>query len=62
MPKKEPMSDAELEAFEASQDFEVLLVQSAHEVNAGKTCKVSIPVAVRESAGLSRMKIEQAED
>lgn len=37
MPQKKPMSDAELAAFEASQDFEALLVQSAREMGAGKT-------------------------
>lgn len=37
MPQKKPMSDAELAAFEASQDVEALLVQSAREMGAGKT-------------------------
>lgn len=36
MPYKKPMSDAELAAFEASQDFEALLVQSAREMGAQK--------------------------
>lgn len=55
MPQKKPMSDAELAAFEASQDFEALLVQSAREMGAGKTRKVYTPVvAARENAGLSQ--------
>ncbi len=55
MPQKKPMSDAELAAFEASQDFEALLVQSAQEMGAGKTRKVYTPVvAARENAGLSQ--------
>ncbi|MDP9989804.1 putative transcriptional regulator [Variovorax boronicumulans] len=49
------MSDAELTAFEAGQDFEALLVQSAREMGAGKTRKVYTPVvAARENAGLSQ--------
>ena len=55
MPQKKPMSDAELAAFEASQDFDALLVQSAREMGAGKTRKVYTPVvAARENAGLSQ--------
>ncbi|MGJ7498259.1 helix-turn-helix domain-containing protein [Variovorax sp. RT4R15] len=55
MPQKKPLSDAKLAAFEASQDFEALLVQSAREMGAGKTRKVYTPVvAARESAGLSQ--------
>lgn len=54
MPQKKPLSDAELAAFEAGQDFEALLVQSAREMGAGKTRKVYTPVgAARENAGLS---------
>ncbi|MDQ0045021.1 hypothetical protein [Variovorax boronicumulans] len=34
MTQKKPMSDAELAAFEASQDFEALLVQSVREMGA----------------------------
>ncbi|WP_194274080.1 hypothetical protein [Variovorax paradoxus] len=48
------MSDAELAAFEASQDFDALLAQSAREMGDGATCKVDMPVvAVHEKAGLS---------
>jgi putative transcriptional regulator len=55
MSLKKPMSDAELAAFEASHDFAALLVQSAHEMGAEKTCKVYTPVvATRENAGLSQ--------
>lgn len=55
MPQKKPMSDAELAAFEASQDFDALLAQSAREMGAGKTRKVYTPVvAARENAGLSQ--------
>jgi putative transcriptional regulator len=55
MPRKKPLSDAELAAFEAGQDFEALLVQSAREMGAGKTRKVYTPVvAARENAGLSQ--------
>ena len=55
MPQKKPLSDAELAAFEAGQDFEALLVQSAREMGAGKTRKVYTPVgAARENAGLSQ--------
>lgn len=55
MPQKKPMSDVELAAFEASQDFEALLVQSAREMGAGKTRKVYTPVvAARENTGLSQ--------
>lgn len=55
MPQKKPMSDAELAAFEASQDFEALLVQSAREMGAGKLRKIYTPVvAAREKAGLSQ--------
>lgn len=60
MPQKKPMSDAELAAFEASQDFEALLVQSAREMGAGKTRKVYTPVvAARENAGLSQAGFAQ---
>jgi putative transcriptional regulator len=44
MPQKKLMSDAELAAFEASYDFEALLVQSAREMGARKTRKVYTPV------------------
>ncbi|MEP6723729.1 MAG: helix-turn-helix domain-containing protein, partial [Variovorax sp.] len=55
MPQKKPLTDAELVAFEAGQDFEALLVQSAREMGAGKTRKVYTPVvAARENAGLSQ--------
>ncbi|MET3496466.1 helix-turn-helix domain-containing protein [Variovorax boronicumulans] len=55
MPQKKPLTNAELEAFEASQDFEALLVQSAREMAAGKTRTVYTPVvAAREAAGLSQ--------
>jgi len=55
MSRKKLMSDAELAAFEASHDFEALLVQSAREMGAGKTRKVYTPVvAARENAGLSQ--------
>ena len=54
MPQVEPMSDAELAAFEASQDFDALLAQSAREMSDGKTRKVDTPVvAAHEKAGLS---------
>ena len=54
MPQVEPMSDAELTAFEASQDFDALLAQSAREMGDGATCKVDMPVvAAHEKAGLS---------
>jgi putative transcriptional regulator len=46
MSHKKSLSDAELAAFEASQDLEVLLVQSAREMGAGKTRKVYTPVVV----------------
>lgn len=60
MPQKKPMNDAELAAFEASQDFEALLVQSAREMGAGKTRKVYTPVvAARENAGLSQAGFAQ---
>ncbi len=55
MPRKKPMSDAELAAFEARQDFEALLLQSAREMGAGKTRKSYTPiVAARENTGLSQ--------
>jgi len=55
MPQKKPMSDAELAVFEVGRDFEVLLVQSAREMGAGKTRKVYTPlVAARENTGLSQ--------
>ena len=55
MPQKKPMSDAKLAAFEASQDLEALLVQSAREMGAGKMRKVYTPVvAPRENSGLSQ--------
>ncbi|WP_341889329.1 hypothetical protein [Variovorax sp. YR752] len=48
------MSDAELAAFEASQDFDALLAQSAREMSNGKTRKVDTPVVTaHEKAGLS---------
>ena len=54
MPQKQPMSDAELAAFEASQDFDALLAQSAREMGDGKTRKVDTPVVrAHEKAGLS---------
>lgn len=40
MSHKKSLSDAELAAFEASHDFEALLVQSAREMDAGKTRRV----------------------
>ncbi|MBT2305034.1 helix-turn-helix domain-containing protein [Variovorax paradoxus] len=60
MPQKKPLSDAELAAFEAGQDFEALLVQSAREMGAGKTRKVYTPVvAARENAGLSQARFAE---
>ncbi len=54
MPQKQSMSDAELAAFEASQDFDALLAQSAREMSNGKTRKVDTPVVTaHEKAGLS---------
>lgn len=47
MSLKKPMSDVELAAFEASHDFEALLVQPAREMGAGKTRKVYTPVLPR---------------
>lgn len=53
MSQKRSMSDGELAAFEASHDFEALLVQSARELGAGKTRMVYAPVvAPRMSAAL----------
>lgn len=55
MPPKKPLTDAELAAFEAGQNFEALLVQSAREMGTGRTRKVYTPVvAARENAGLSQ--------
>jgi len=55
MPQEKPMNDAELAVFEASQDFEALLVQSAREMSAGETHEACAPdVAASESAGLSQ--------
>ncbi|WP_454907287.1 helix-turn-helix domain-containing protein [Variovorax gossypii] len=60
MPQKKPIGDAKLAAFEASQDFEALLVQSARGMGAGKTRKVYTPVvAARENAGLSQAGFAQ---
>ncbi|MEJ1169571.1 hypothetical protein [Variovorax sp. CCNWLW235] len=42
--QKKPMSDAALAAFEASQDIEALLVQSAREMGTRKTHTVYVPV------------------
>ena len=41
MPQVEPMSDAELTAFEASQDFDALLAQSAREMGDGATLLIA---------------------
>ncbi len=55
MSQKKSISDVEVAAFEASQNFEALLVQSAREMGAGKTRKVYTPVvAAHENAGLSQ--------
>jgi hypothetical protein len=42
MPHEKQMSDAELAAFEAGQDFEALLVQSVREMSGGKTREVRV--------------------
>jgi putative transcriptional regulator len=49
MSKKKPLSAAERVAFEANQDFEALLVQSAREMGAGKTRKVYTPVVAAKT-------------
>lgn len=52
------MSDAELAAFEESQNFETLLAQSAREMGAGKMRRVYTPVIPqRESADLSQGRL-----
>ncbi|MET3183972.1 UNVERIFIED_ORG: putative XRE-type DNA-binding protein [Variovorax guangxiensis] len=57
------MSDAELAAFEASQDFEALLVQSAREMGVGKTRKIyTHVVAACEDAGLSQAGVAELLD
>jgi|GEM_PF-5212947 len=45
MTQKKPMSDAELAAFEAIQDFEALLVQSAREMGAATSLRDAATVA-----------------
>ena len=55
MPHEKQMSDAELAAFETGQDFEALLVQSAREMNAGKTHEVRV-------IALDRKALQRAPD
>lgn len=47
MEQKKTLTDAELMVFEAGQDFEALLVQSAREMGARKTRKVDTPSCQR---------------
>ncbi|PNG48747.1 Antitoxin igA-2 (plasmid) [Variovorax sp. WDL1] len=55
MQRKQPMTDAELEAWEASRDLEAELLLSARQMAAGKTRKVYTPVAAaRQKTGLSQ--------
>jgi len=54
LPKK-PLSDAELEAFEAGRDIEADLTMSARQMAAGSTHAVYTPVvAARQQTGLSQ--------
>jgi putative transcriptional regulator len=56
VPQRKPLVDAELVAFEASQDFEALLVQSAREIGAVKTRVVDTSVpAARKNTGVSQV-------
>lgn len=58
MPSKKvvtPMTDAELEAWEASRDLEAELIESAHQMAEGRTSTVYSPViAARKGSGLSQ--------
>ena len=50
-----PMTDAELEAWEATRDLEAELVESVHQMAQGKTSVVYSPViAARKGSGLSQ--------
>jgi putative transcriptional regulator len=49
------MTDAELEAWEASRDLEAELIESAHQMAEGRTSTVYSPViAARKGSGLSQ--------
>jgi putative transcriptional regulator len=53
--RSKPMTDKELEAFEAGRDIGSEIVQSLREAKAGKTRVVYSPViAVRQHSGLSQ--------
>lgn len=58
MPSKKvskPMTDAELEAWEATRDLEAELIESARQMAEGKTSTVYSPViAARKGSGLSQ--------
>ena len=58
MPSKKrstPMTDAELEAWEATRDLEAELITSAHQMAQGKTAVAYSPViAARKGSGLSQ--------
>ena len=58
MPSKKvvkPMTDIELEAWEASRDLEAELIESAHQMAEGRTTTVYSPViAARKGSGLSQ--------
>lgn len=64
MSQKKLMSDVELTAFEADQDFDALLAQSAREMAAGNTRNVSSPVIVvrkKESSSRPNKRIEDVD-
>ncbi|MGJ7531057.1 hypothetical protein [Variovorax sp. GB1P17] len=62
MLQKKPMSDVELTAFEAGQDFEALLGQSAREMRAGNARSVSSPVVVVRKKTKSSQPDKRVED
>ena len=60
MPSKKPvkpMTDAELEAWEATRDIEAELIESAQQMAQGKTSVAYSPViAARKGSGLSQSR------
>ena len=62
MSQKKPMSDSELIAFEAGQDFEALLAQSAREMGTGNARSVSSPVVVVRKKAKSSQPDKRIED